>query len=76
MEYWGTWGLMPKDMLLAFAEEMGHQHDALLEGAKIEKGGDADEPLGTTLLAAIARIRDSWKTEEEGSESESESDSA
>ena len=48
----------------------------MTEGAKEEEGSDDDEPLETALLAENARISDSWKTEEEGSESESDSDSA
>lgn len=67
---------MRKSMLAAFVEEMGHQHEHLLEGATDEEGSEDDAPLETALLAANARIRDSCKTEEEGSESESESDSA
>lgn len=51
---------------------MGHQHEHLLEGTTIEEENEDDWPLETALLAATARIRDSWKTEEESSESESE----
>lgn len=63
-------------MLLAFVEEMGHEDENLLEGAKDHGGSEDDEPIETALLAATAQIRDSWKTEEEGSDSESESDGA
>lgn len=74
--YWGTGGhFMRKSMLAAFAEEMGHQYDNLLEGAKDHGGSEDDEPIETALLAATAKIRDSWKTEEKGSNSESESES-
>ena len=74
--YWATRGrFMRKSMLVAFVEEMGHQYENLLEGAKDREGSEDDEPLETALLAATARIRDSWKTEEESSESESESES-
>lgn len=45
-----------------------------VEGAK-EHGGTEDyEPIEATLLAETARIRDSWKTEEDSSDSESEID--
>lgn len=67
---------MRKSMLVAFVEEMGHQYENLLEGAKDREGSEEDEPLETALLAATARIRNSWKTEEESSDSESESDGA
>ncbi len=50
---------MPESMPLAFIEEMGHQHESLLEGSKEEEGSDDDEPLETALLAANARISDS-----------------
>lgn len=74
-KYWGTGGrFMCKSMLLAFVEEMGHKYENLLEGAKDHGGNEDDEPIETALLAATAKIRDSWKTEEEGSDSESESD--
>lgn len=63
------------DALAAFVAEMGHQHEHLLEGATDEEGSEDDAPLETALLAANARIRDCWKTEEEGSESEIESGS-
>ena len=76
-KYWGTGGrFMRKSMLVAFVEEMGHQYENLLEGAKDREGSEDDEPLETALLAATARIRNSWKTEEESSDSESESDDA
>lgn len=76
-KYWGTEErFMRKSMLVAFVEEMGHQYENLLEGAKDLEGSEDDEPLETALLAATARIRDSWKTEEGSPESESESDGA
>lgn len=65
---------MRKNMLIAFVEEMGHQYEHLLEGAKERGEGEDDEPIETALLAGTARTRDSWKSEGEGSDSESESD--
>lgn len=74
-KYWGTGErFMRKSMLIAFVEEMGHQYEHLLEGAKEHGGSEDDEPIETALLAGTARIRESWKSEEEGSDSESESE--
>lgn len=42
---------MRKSMLAAFVEEMGHQHEHLLEGATDEEGSEDDAPLETALLA-------------------------
>lgn len=42
---------MRKSMLAAFIEEMGHQHEHLLEGATDEEGSEDDAPLETALLA-------------------------
>lgn len=75
-KYWGTGErFMRRSTLVAFVEEMGHEHENLLEGAKDEEGSEDDEPLEIALLAATARIRDSWKMEDDNSESESGSES-
>lgn len=58
--YWGTPGrFMRKNMLLAFVEELGHDYEALLDGA-IE---EADEPAAveTALAAANDQIKISTK---------------
>ncbi|KAK2754836.1 hypothetical protein FQN54_006729 [Arachnomyces sp. PD_36] len=48
--YWGTPGrYLPRNMLLAFVEELGHEYDELLEGASCNKGEDM------ALLAAMSR---------------------
>lgn len=44
-------------MIIAFAEELGHQYEHMLEGAKEHGGSEDDEPIETALLAGTARIR-------------------
>ena len=51
--FWGTAGpYLKKNMLLGFVEEMGHDFEALLEGA-IEEDDDTSDP---TALAVVSRI--------------------
>lgn len=48
--YWGTPGrYLPRNMLLAFVEELGHEYDELLGGASCSTGEEM------TLLAAASR---------------------
>lgn len=59
--YWGTPGrFMPKSMLLAFVEEMGHGYEQLLEGAMGEddikdrrKGSEAETEIVETASVAV-----------------------
>lgn len=57
--YWGTpGGVVRRNMLLAFVEEMGHEYEALLDGA-FEESGDvkAVEVVETALAAANNQIK-------------------
>lgn len=48
--YWGTPGrYLPRNMLLAFVEELGHEYGELLEGASCSAGEDM------ALLADVSR---------------------
>jgi hypothetical protein len=41
--FWGTPGrYLPKNMLLAFIEELGHEYKSLLDGAGSNRKGDSD----------------------------------
>lgn len=74
--YWGTKGdFMKKGMLLAFAEEMGHEYEDLLEGAREEKK-KAVKPDHLALFAANKQILLSVKDKEkrEGSDGEDDED--
>ena len=71
--FWGAPGrYMPKSMLLAFVEEMGHSYGALLEGAM--EGDDADEeiPAEVALVAANNQIELSHRERGVGGEVEEE----
>lgn len=63
---------MHKSLLVTFVEEMGHRFEKFLEVAKYHEGSEDDESLETALLAASARKRNYWGTEEEGSDNMSE----
>ena len=45
---------MPRSMLMAFVEEMGHGYDGLLDGAA---DSDETEPVETALAAANNQIK-------------------
>ena len=66
--FWGTPGpYIKKTMLLAFIEEMGHEYEALLEGA-FQDNDEASNNLEadpTALLAATKSIRVSNRRSEE-----------
>lgn len=54
--YWGTPGrYLPKNMLLALVEELGHEYQPLLEGAGSKKSRDSD--LLLELAAAQVKSR-------------------
>lgn len=67
--YWGTPGrYLPRNMLLAFVEELGHEHDEILRGASCSKGEDL------TLLAVASKQVKRRPPLNLGTESESDSD--
>lgn len=43
---------MPRNMLVAFVEEMGHDYEALLEGAQGGGESQEEETVETALVAA------------------------
>ena len=74
---WGPKGAyMKKRMLLAFVEQMGHGHEALMENAIVESEEDNNpESDPSALLMATAEIRKSHrKYNEEWDEESDESD--
>lgn len=56
---------MRRNMVLAFVEEMGHEYEALLEGAMDPTTSEDDSPVEIALAAGNDEIRLSWKKEEE-----------
>lgn len=79
--FWGTPGwYLPRKMLLAFVEEMGHGYEQLLEGAmedgvaEYEEGGEEDREI--LLVAAIDQVKASANKANgvEDDESDDESD--
>ena len=79
-KFWGTRGpYMKKRMLLAFVEQLGHDHGALMENALVESEADnIPESDPSALLLASADIRQShrkyseeWDEEEGSGEDES-----
>jgi hypothetical protein len=76
--YWGTReNFMKKGMLLAFVEEMGHEYEDLLEGAREERK-KAVQPDDLALFAANKQILFSVEKHEEcensGNEGEDDED--
>ena len=56
--YWGTPGRhLPRNMLMAFVEEMGHEYESLLEGAMDDAAPVMDEGSEILLSAAAAQIK-------------------
>ena len=60
-KFWGTKGpYIKKWMLLAFVEQLGHDHEALMENAIVESEEDNNpESDPSALLLATAEIRES-----------------
>lgn len=78
--FWGTKGpYMKKRMLLAFVEQLGHDHEALMENAMVETEEDnIDEPDPSALLLASKEICEGHRRrndEDETDDSESEDES-
>ena len=77
--YWGTPGrYLPKHMLLAFVEELGHEYD-LMQGAIEEEGGvdsaEIDNEDSETLLeAALDQIKTSAKKNNDFDDDDNNSD--
>ncbi len=68
-KFWGTPGAyMRRHMLLGFVEELGHDYEYLLEGAKEGQ----DEAVETALMVANNQILESNKTQEEKDKEEEE----
>ena len=56
--YWGTPGrYLPRNMLMAFVEEMGHEYEQLLEGAMDDAAAPMDEDSEILLAAAMDQIK-------------------
>ncbi|KAK2768850.1 hypothetical protein FQN54_000710 [Arachnomyces sp. PD_36] len=71
--YWGTPGrYLPKNMLLTFVEELGHEYDQLLEGASCSSG-DKEVLLGAASVQIKAK--DSSKSGMDSDEESSSEDS-
>ncbi|KAJ5443625.1 uncharacterized protein N7458_007497 [Penicillium daleae] len=72
--YWGTPGrYLPKNMLLAFVEELGHEYKSLLDGAGSNKKGDSDFLLDIAANQVKSRpsiLGDSWEQEDLGLDSD------
>lgn len=67
--YWGTPGrYLPKNMLLAFVEQVGHDY-SILEGASCNSGDDE-----VLLAAASAQVKMKDPSKSDGSEDEEDSD--
>ncbi|KAI9765070.1 MAG: hypothetical protein M1839_005617 [Geoglossum umbratile] len=57
-KFWGTPGrYLPRNMLLAFVEEMGHEYEELLEGAAEEGTAAAAERSDILLAVAMDEIK-------------------
>lgn len=75
--YWGTPGrYLPRNMLMAFVEEMGHEYESLLEGAMDDAAPVMDEDSEILLSAAAAQVKASsvGVIEEEDDEDDEEDD--
>ena len=77
-KFWGTKGpYIRKRMLLAFVEQLGHDHEALMDNATVESEEDnSPESDPSALLLASAEIRNSNRKyhEEEDDEDEESGD--
>ena len=78
-KFWGTKGpYIKKRMLLAIAEQLGHDHEALMENAIVEsKEDDNPESNPSALQLASAEIRRShrkYNKEEDEEDEDEESD--
>lgn len=78
-KFWGSPGsYMKKNMLLAFVEELGHDHEYLMSGAMEQEPGEIDEPVESALAFANSNILQKMKplagerTEHEQMEMDSE----
>ena len=78
--YWGTRGrYLPRNMLKAFVEELGHEYDALLEGA-VEDEEDADVNVGeddsdeTLLSVAVDQVKASNIGEDDSEDEDEDED--
>jgi hypothetical protein len=71
--FWGTPGrYLPREMLMAFVEEMGHEYEQLLEGAMEDGAADADADADSDLLLAAAS--DEVKASAQGVQIDSDED--
>ncbi|KAJ5880620.1 uncharacterized protein N7473_011673 [Penicillium subrubescens] len=72
--FWGTPGrYLPKNMLLAFVEELGHEYKSLLDGAASIKKGDSDLLLNIAANQVKSRpsiLVKSWEQEDLGLDSD------
>ena len=73
-KFWGTEGpYIKKRMLLAFVEQLGHDHEALMENAIVESEEDNNpESDPSALLLASAEIRRSHRKYNEDEDEEDE----
>jgi hypothetical protein len=70
--YWGSIGTyLPKSMLLAFAEELGHGYDKLLEGGEDDEATANQEDKNILLAVASSQV---GELPREGGDEESDSD--
>lgn len=61
-KFWGTKGpYVEKRTLLAFVEQLGHDHGALMENTRVESEGDDIPETVRPLRSAIGQRRDSSK---------------
>ena len=59
-KFWGTKGpCIKKRMLLAFVEQLGHDHEALMENTRVESEDDDIRETVRPLRSAIGQRRDS-----------------
>ncbi|KAJ5273618.1 hypothetical protein N7478_008743 [Penicillium angulare] len=73
--FWGTPGrYLPKNMLLALVEELGHDYEALLDGASCNQSGDPDLLLKLAVDQVKSRRRSNLDGVFEPSDSELESE--
>lgn len=73
-KFWGTKGAyIKKRILLAFVEQLGHDHEALIENTIVEtKNDNIPEADPSALLLASAEIRKSHRKYSEKGDKESE----
>lgn len=83
--YWGSRGrYLPRSMLLAFIEEMGHEYDSLLDGATDDAATQTDVDSEILLATATDQIKasavevieeeDEENDDEEGDDEEGDDD--